>query len=116
MPTRIIIALMTLERTIGTAFTKSHMLVHGIRSDGKCCLSQFEVTSFGDSTFLTFRDAGAQITEDEMNQGLEEIRIFKKWVDEHVLIEDVETHSRPIIVLPLGRAGPNYRDEAAAPR
>lgn len=51
-----------------------------------------------------------------MNQGLEEIRIFKKWVDEHVLIEDVETHSRPIIVLPLGRAGPNYRDEAAAPR
>lgn len=113
---RIIIALMTLERTIGTAFTKSHMLVHGIRSDGKCCVSQFEVTSFGDPTFLTFRDAGAQITEDEMNQGLEEIRIFKKWVDEHVLIEDVKTHSRPIIVLPLGRAGPNYRDEAAAPR
>lgn len=51
-----------------------------------------------------------------MNRGLEEIRRFKKWVDEHVLIEDVETHSRPIIVLPLGRASPNYRDEAAAPR
>jgi hypothetical protein len=63
-----------------------------------------------------FRDRGAEITADERATGLKEIEVFKDWVDKHILVSDDPSEPPPIMLLPLGRSGPNYRDVVPPPR
>ncbi|KAI0388524.1 hypothetical protein F5Y17DRAFT_452461 [Xylariaceae sp. FL0594] len=65
------------------------------------------------SPFMTKRwGLCEQITKEQRDQGLQELKIYYSWVRDHVLRDGTEDN---IILLPLGRAGANYRDVVPQP-
>ncbi|KKA25283.1 hypothetical protein T310_0691 [Rasamsonia emersonii CBS 393.64] len=57
-------------------------------------------------------DMLARITVDDEQraQADKETEVFKNWIDAHILTRDASGASEAIMILPLGRPGPNYRD------
>lgn len=71
--------------------------------------------SLADLLTLWDRELGQQTTLEERNQGLKEIEVFRDWVDQHLLPLSPEGQPEAIVVVPLGRAGANYRDIVPPP-
>lgn len=59
---------------------------------------------------LFIRELGAKITKEQRAQADKETEVFKNWIDAHILTRDASGASEAIMILPLGRPGPNYRD------
>ncbi|KAI4231268.1 MAG: hypothetical protein LQ349_005714 [Xanthoria aureola] len=55
---------------------------------------------------------GASLTIDERNQGKAQLAVFRQWFHENVLKQDSESLSDSVLVLPEGKAVPEYRDDA----
>lgn len=64
---------------------------------------------------LLCRELGRQTTLEERNRGLEEIEVFRKWADQHLLTLSPDAQPEVIVVVPLGRASANYRDVVPPP-
>ncbi|KAL9123772.1 MAG: hypothetical protein Q9217_006833, partial [Psora testacea] len=56
-------------------------------------------------------DIGSKITIEERKQAEFELATFRAWFHENVLKESPVSLSEAIIVLPAGKATPDYRDE-----
>lgn len=61
------------------------------------------------------RELGQKTTLEERDQGLAEIEVFKKWVDQYILPLSADGQPEAIVVVPLGRASANYRDIVPPP-
>ncbi|KAI1116420.1 amidase signature enzyme [Nemania sp. NC0429] len=65
------------------------------------------------SPFMTKRWALCDdISKEQRDQGLREVEIYYDWIRDHVLKDGTEDN---IMILPLGRAGANYRDVLPKP-
>lgn len=49
-----------------------------------------------------------KITPEQRAEADEETQVYKDWVDAHILTRDASGASEAIMILPLGRPGPNY--------
>lgn len=56
------------------------------------------------------RQRGIDTTKEERDQGLEELDVFREWVERYVLVPGESVEDGPIMMIPLGRPGANYRD------
>ena len=61
------------------------------------------------------RELGLQTTLEERNRGFKEIEVFREWVDEYLLTSSSAGQPETIVIVPLGRAGANYRDIVPPP-
>ncbi|KAK4452746.1 amidase signature domain-containing protein [Podospora aff. communis PSN243] len=60
-------------------------------------------------------DLGAKVTPGQRAQGLRECEVYREWVQQHVLTRDSEGNGEAVIILPLGNAKPDYRDQESGP-
>jgi hypothetical protein len=51
-----------------------------------------------------------KITKEQRAQADKETKVYKDWIDANILTKDESGASEAIMILPLGRPGPNYRD------
>ncbi|KAE9364327.1 amidase signature enzyme [Stipitochalara longipes BDJ] len=58
---------------------------------------------------------GQETTPEQREQAFQELKVFRRWIDENVFPREVGFSSGVIMLLPLGRAGPNYRDTLPQP-
>lgn len=56
-----------------------------------------------------------KITKEQRLQADKETKVYKDWVDANILTRDSSGSSEAIMILPLGRPGPNYRDTVPPP-
>ncbi|KAL8980441.1 MAG: hypothetical protein Q9205_004468, partial [Flavoplaca limonia] len=57
-------------------------------------------------------DKGATLTVEERNQAKAQLGVFRRWFHENVLKPDPFSLSHAVLVLPEGKADPEYRDDA----
>lgn len=62
------------------------------------------------------RDLGAEVTKAELEQGLDELKVFRDWFADNVLRADEKCGSSAILVLPVGPGQPIYRDIYIPPK
>ncbi|KAK5652362.1 hypothetical protein OQA88_10554 [Cercophora sp. LCS_1] len=55
-------------------------------------------------------DRGAEISVDEVQQSLKELKVLQSWFAKNVLRADESSSSSAILILPVGATEPNYRD------
>lgn len=68
----------------------------------------------GCSKSFSSRERGATVTDEERDQSLAKIDVFKKWVDREIW----QRHNKSdvsIMIVPQGRPGANYRDIVGTP-
>lgn len=58
------------------------------------------------------RDKGASLTVEDRNAGKAQLGVFRQWFHENVLKQNPDSLSDSILVLPEGKAVPEYRDDA----
>ncbi len=58
------------------------------------------------------RDKGASLTVAERNQAKAQLGVFRRWFHENILKPDPSSLSDAVLVLPEGKADPEYRDDA----
>lgn len=106
-----IMAWTTFESSIVRSLAKSPMQALGKEIDGAGTLPLTLI----DLLTPLCRELGRQTTLEERNRGLEEIEVFRKWVDQYLL--PLSPNGRPgvILMVPLGRASANYRDVVPPP-
>lgn len=56
------------------------------------------------------RRLGSLVTPAEKEEGLQKMNVFRRWFSEHVMTGDETTVSSAVMILPLGRGEPWYRD------
>ncbi|KAJ5414878.1 hypothetical protein N7509_000212 [Penicillium cosmopolitanum] len=62
------------------------------------------------SQAISLMEMGEEITEEERAQSDDETKVYRDWIDEKILTKDSSGAPEAIMILPLGRPGPNYRD------
>ena len=58
------------------------------------------------------RNKGASLTIEERDEGKAQLAVFRQWFHENVLKQDSDSLSDSVLVLPKGKAVPEYRDDA----
>lgn len=94
------------ERSIGALTTKKPTWALSSNSDGwpptplpiKCLRLKVP------------RNIGASITREQRDEAESELAVFRQWFDDNVLKPNPESLSDAILVLPSGKATPDYRD------
>ena len=62
------------------------------------------------------RNLANDITKEQRDQGIAEIAIYQEWITKHILPQGrTDGSPAPIMILPLGRPGANYRDIVPKP-
>ena len=56
------------------------------------------------------RGVGKDVTREEYETYLKELKVFRDWFSEFVMGPDAETLSNAILIMPYGEPGPEYRD------
>ena len=64
---------------------------------------------------MTLRSKGEKITARQREEAVQELAVFRRWIEEHVFETTPQGSAETIMLLPLGRAGPNYRDTLPKP-
>jgi hypothetical protein len=52
------------------------------------------------------------VSEQEAQQGWQELKIFREWFIENIMTQDEETSSDAVMIMPYGSANPKCRDAA----
>ena len=61
------------------------------------------------------RDRGSQVTKEMFDKGLSQIRVFKEWIETHVMGIEGRGNSSAMMVLAVGPTHPLYRDRDPEP-
>jgi hypothetical protein len=56
------------------------------------------------------RGLADDITQEQRDQGLAEIEVYYEWIRKYILPQESDVSWGPMMLLPLGRPGANYRD------
>ena len=59
---------------------------------------------------MTLRSKGEKVTAGQREEAVQELAVFRRWIKDHVFKTTPQDSAETIMLLPLGRAGPNYRD------
>lgn len=95
------------EKIIDLLVAGSHMLAQSFDFAGKILATYFA----GKRLICAYRDIGSKISSEERNRADFELNTFRAWFRENVLKESSDSLSEAVLVLPAGKATPNYRDE-----
>ena len=90
------------------------MLARSWSPAGRCIRNPFPFDKYKILIHPFVRRRGIDTTKAERDQGLEELKIFGNWINTQVLAEN-ELDAAPIMLIPLGRPGANYRDIVPPP-
>lgn len=95
------------EKTIDSLVAGSHTLAQSFDFAGKILI--IYVTS--KRLTCAHRDIGSKISSEGRNQAEFELDTFRAWFHENVLKKSSDSLSDAVVVLPAGKATPDYRDE-----
>jgi hypothetical protein len=56
------------------------------------------------------RAVGASVSDDEYSQGMEELKVFRDWFNDNIMMPTDTALSDAIMIMPCGSANPKYRD------
>jgi hypothetical protein len=68
-----------------------------------------------DSHKLVNRERGSQVTKEMFDEGLSQIKVFKEWVETHIMSIEGNGSSPALMVLAVGLSQPLYRDRDPEP-
>lgn len=77
--------------------------------------SKFGVKPYTSPVQSSKWEQGSQITKEMFDEGLSQIKVFKDWVDTHVMSIESNGNSPALMVLAVGLSQPLYRDRDPEP-
>lgn len=96
------------EKIIDPLMARSHMLAQSFDFAGTILAIYFTRKRLT----CVYRDIGSKISCKERKQAELELKTFRVWFRENVLKESSDSLSEAVLVLPAGKATPDYRDES----
>lgn len=95
------------EKIIDPLTARSHMSAQSFDFTGNILAIYFAGKRFT----CVDRNIGSTISSEERDQAEFELNTFRVWFRENVLKESSDSLSEAVLVLPAGKATPDYRDE-----
>lgn len=74
----------------------------------------FPIVKYVEHITEVHRDKGASISPEKRDKAEAELDIYRKWFNEHVMKRESDSLSDAILVMPEGKAVPQYRDDPNA--